>query len=499
MLPVSEVAGSGGGSSSSPGPVGFAADASLIGAGGLLKSLDHSNGLGLWRTYDNDNILGQLGVYDLAIQPPAPRLLRFHSLTNNMSLTNIWDDLVPSENQSFWLNGAGRLQNADGPWGQDIYQHDGVGNRTQFARTFAGTTTTRIFGYPANNNRLALTTIGGVTERSFTHDAAGNMTGDNRGAGGNFTYAINRTGRIAASSKSGVAQGANTYDAFERLRVRTLTNQTPANLNGTTHYVWDILGNIIAEMDGMTGATLRETVYVEDMPLAAIDAAALPKKTYAIHVDHLNRPIMMTDAAKATVWAASYEPFGKVMTLTGTATQNLGLPGQWFQLETGLAYNWHRHYDPTTGRYTTPDPLGFVDGPSVFEYAGSNPLVMTDKEGLFAPVIVGAGAAAAYVFTPSIANAPGPKDQIFQNNDMQPFENAGMVAATGASVCTVRTVLNPWSSIYAPGSWLNSGQHFRIGRGRDRGRTTFRASGDFVEKTTGKKHVDFKDLGRWSK
>jgi RHS repeat-associated protein len=100
-----------------------------------------------------------------------------------------------------------------------------------------------------------------------------------------------------------------------------------------------------------------------------------------VHVDHRHRPILLTDSAKTTVWSASYEPFGKVRTLTGTVTQNLGLPGQWFQLEHGLAYNWHRHYDPTTGRYTTPDPLGFVDGPSVFAYAGSDPLASIDLTG----------------------------------------------------------------------------------------------------------------------
>jgi RHS repeat-associated protein len=118
------------------------------------------------------------------------------------------------------------------------------------------------------------------------------------------------------------------------------------------------------------------------MPLAAIDVAASPKKTYAVHVDHLNRPIMLTDATKVNVWWASFEPFGKVRTTGGTLTQNLGLPGQWFQLESGLAHNWHRHYDPTTGRYTTADPLGFVDGPSVYAYAGNVPHVMVDPMGL---------------------------------------------------------------------------------------------------------------------
>ena len=47
-----------------------------------------------------------------------------------------------------------------------------------------------------------------------------------------------------------------------------------------------------------------------------------------------------------------------------------------------LAHNWHRTYDPVTGRYTQPDPLGFVDGPSVYAYAGNSPLVKTDRSGL---------------------------------------------------------------------------------------------------------------------
>ncbi|MBK9078116.1 MAG: hypothetical protein IPL91_02785 [Hyphomicrobium sp.] len=43
--------------------------------------------------------------------------------------------------------------------------------------------------------------------------------------------------------------------------------------------------------------------------------------------------------------------------------------------------NWHRHYDPSLGRYTQPDPLGFVDGPSVYAYA-SSPLIKVDARGL---------------------------------------------------------------------------------------------------------------------
>jgi RHS repeat-associated protein len=91
----------------------------------------------------------------------------------------------------------------------------------------------------------------------------------------------------------------------------------------------------------------------------------------------------MTNAAKATVWQASWKPWGEVQTLSGTNTNNLRFPGQYFQIETGLHYNHHRMYDPVTGRYTQPDPLRFVDGPSVYAYAKNSPFMYTDRDGLF--------------------------------------------------------------------------------------------------------------------
>ncbi len=101
-----------------------------------------------------------------------------------------------------------------------------------------------------------------------------------------------------------------------------------------------------------------------------------------VHADHLGRPIRMTDAARTTVWQAFYNPFGEPYSLSGTIENNLRFPGQVFLIETGLSYNWHRHYDPTTGRYTQPDPLRFVDGPSVYAYAGASPEMNFDQRGL---------------------------------------------------------------------------------------------------------------------
>jgi RHS repeat-associated protein len=73
-------------------------------------------------------------------------------------------------------------------------------------------------------------------------------------------------------------------------------------------------------------------------------------------------------------------PFGGVHTSTG-ALPTARFPGQWFQSESGLHQNWMRDYDPTTGRYLQADPLGLVDGASVYGYGGQSPMMNIDPEG----------------------------------------------------------------------------------------------------------------------
>lgn len=61
---------------------------------------------------------------------------------------------------------------------------------------------------------------------------------------------------------------------------------------------------------------------------------------------------------------------------------NLRFPGQYYDVETGKHYNYHRDYDPSIGRYLQSDPLGLDAGPNTYEYADSNPLVLFDMYGL---------------------------------------------------------------------------------------------------------------------
>ena len=63
--------------------------------------------------------------------------------------------------------------------------------------------------------------------------------------------------------------------------------------------------------------------------------------------------------------------------------------GQYYDQETGLHYNYHRYYDPKTGRYLTPDPIGQFGGINLFVYAQLNPINATDPWGLETIVLPG--------------------------------------------------------------------------------------------------------------
>jgi RHS repeat-associated protein len=240
-----------------------------------------------------------------------------------------------------------------------------VGNRTSETLT-SGSTTTWTYAYPSTNNKLSTVTQGSNV-RTFTHDAAGNVTADDR-SGTTYNYRYNKHGRLDRLTIGSTVTADYTYDGMERLAIRATQNMTPA---GTTHYVYDLAGHLIAESTD-TGQTVRENVWLDDMPLAVIaDVDTMSPKLWHVHADQLDQPLKMTDGTQAVVWDAVYRPFGEVVSITGSGSNNLRFPGQYFFIESGLHYNWHRHYDPSIGRYLQTDPLGFVDGPSLYAYAKS--------------------------------------------------------------------------------------------------------------------------------
>lgn len=201
---------------------------------------------------------------------------------------------------------------------------------------------------------------------------------------------------------------------------------------------------------------------------------------YFVRTDHIGRPVFATDTAGTVVWTSSYLPFGSIRVSSGLPI-DLRFPGQWFQSESGLFQNWMRDYDPTTGRYLQADPLGLVDGASVYGYARQSPLRWTDPRGEFIPQIVwclvnpicrtAAGAFAGFVYGYLVDD-----DNCYTWTEMAYYSGVGASSFWGMGRAS-RPLFSP-SGPFRPGTWMNSGGNWRIGWGRAPGnRTVFRIAG----------------------
>ena len=148
----------------------------------------------------------------------------------------------------------------------------------------------------------------------------------------------------------------------------------------TTVFHYDFNGNIIAESD-LDGNFNTEYLYNGKGRVALVDVAS--SEMFYFLNDRLGTPQMLTDASNTVVWEGLYKPFGEAdVNPNSSVVNNFRFPGQYYDQETGLHYNYHRYYDPATGRYLTPDPIGLDGGINLFVYARLNPVNLIDPLGL---------------------------------------------------------------------------------------------------------------------
>jgi len=101
----------------------------------------------------------------------------------------------------------------------------------------------------------------------------------------------------------------------------------------------------------------------------------------------LNTPRAVTNQQQQLVWRwENTEPFGNSLpednpSGLGSFEFPLRFPGTYADRETGLFYNYFRDYDPQTGRYIQPEPLGIAGDINLYRYARNNPLTYIDPDG----------------------------------------------------------------------------------------------------------------------
>ncbi|WP_034009966.1 RHS repeat domain-containing protein, partial [Pseudomonas aeruginosa] len=309
---------------------------------GPLLRLTWGNGITLSREYDQD--------YQLLRQKVGPWQSDYqHDANGNIQQHrhSLWGTL------DYQYDPLDRLTEERGVQGGRSYAYDAVGNRTQRSDNPAsgGTASSQDYQYAPDSNRL--TAIGA---QAVTSDAAGNLTQDRAAR----KLAYDAQGRLQSVSLDGQQVAEYRYNALGQ-RIVKLTPES------VTTYLYGPDGQLLgeAEHDG-SGRKLRAQYYLwlDSLPLATIDAdydaqgkVGNPTLLY-LHGDHLDTPRLATDASGQIAWQWQSDAFGRGEALSQGSTQvNLRFPGQYYDAESGLRYNYFRDYDPETGRYVESDPV----------------------------------------------------------------------------------------------------------------------------------------------
>ena len=179
--------------------------------------------------------------------------------------------------------------------------------------------------------------------------------------------------RLRQVEVNGVVLASYGYDSQNR-RVRKTVGAK------TTYYLYDLESRLLAEIAG-NGRVLREYVWLGQEPVALREYELRPGLYFYIN-DHLGTPQRLITGEGTVVWQSAALPFGRTQVQLGTVQNNLRFPGQYYDAETGLHYNWNRYYDPATGRYISPDPIGLDGGLNHYAYMENDPVNWSDPWGL---------------------------------------------------------------------------------------------------------------------
>jgi len=153
---------------------------------------------------------------------------------------------------------------------------------------------------------------------------------------------------------------------------------------------------VIGEYDN-SGTLLRKFVYGPgiDEPICLIDVAD-NNAVYYYHRDGLGSVVAISDANADIVEEYSYDVYG-LATITDEdgdeiSYSNIGNPymftGRRYNSQSGLYYYRARHYDPETGRFLQPDPIGYQGGLNLYAYVGNNPTNWVDPLGLYLSLLL---------------------------------------------------------------------------------------------------------------
>ncbi|MFE7166304.1 polymorphic toxin type 28 domain-containing protein [Streptomyces sp. NPDC057616] len=230
------------------------------------------------------------------------------------------------------------------------YEHDGQGRTTLRQKTrLSRKPDTWRYIWDAEDRLSSVVTPDGTTWR-YLYDPLGRRTAKQR---------------LGPDGTSVVEQVDFTWDSSTLCEQTTAVEGSPQRITLTWNH------------DGLQPIAQVESLTAADAPQEEIDS-----RFFAIVTDLVGSPAELLDEDGAVAWRSRSTLWGKTSwTTNSTAYTPLRFPGQYYDLETDLHYNYFRYYDPECARYLTPDPLGLIPAPNPHTYV-HNPLTWTDPLGL---------------------------------------------------------------------------------------------------------------------
>ncbi len=341
---------------------------------GQIGGWTWSNGEPSERLYD---LSGRPVAIDLGIDAQSQRPdTRHYGYDAAGRITDILSETDPHLNQNHDYDGLDRLitsrQGETVVLSRFDYAYDLSGNRTG---KVLNNSTAETYTIDPGSNRLQAKS--GAQTRNYSHDAAGNLTGD-----GTITFTYNAEGR-RISATAPTLNAVYAYNALDQRVKKTVNGETAL-------FFYDEQGHLLGEYDA-AGQLAQEIVWFGELPIAVVKSAAPPSdaiEIFYLHADHLTTPRKITRPSDNKVlWTWESEAFGdsppnQNPSSLGEFVFNLRFPGQYYDQETGLHYNYFRDYDPGTGRYIESDPIGLAGGLNTYVYVNGNPINYFDPFGL---------------------------------------------------------------------------------------------------------------------
>ncbi|MFI8265951.1 putative T7SS-secreted protein [Streptomyces sp. NPDC085665] len=327
------------------------------------------------------------------------------TVSDLVTLTSSFDEMSRLKSQTVTFEGR-NLQHRDYSYGVGGGIR-GISDALSGDRSFDVDSAGRITAVQARGwtERYAYDDAGNQTEASWpathpSHSATGARTyeGTRIVGAGAVRYEHDGQGRVVLRQKTRLSRKPDTWryewDAEDRLTAVTTPDCTvwrytydplgrrisKQSLSETVHFTWD--GTTLCEQTTATVVLTWDHAGLRPLSQTERRTDTDDERFFVIVTDLIGTPTELVDESGELAWRTRTTLWGTTTwNSDATAYTSLRFPGQHFDSESGLHYNYFRYYDPESARYLSQDPLGLgpADNPSTYVH---NPYTWSDPLGL---------------------------------------------------------------------------------------------------------------------